>query len=139
MQQRLLIEALEDRVTPATINWTGNGANNFWTNPSNWNLARAPLAGDDLVFGALAAADKRTTADNLSGLPIFNSITISASGYIINGSVATPKLALSGSINVGSNLGNERINLDMQLVPRRHRLSKPSRSTPVPISPSPAT
>ena len=75
------------------------------------------LAGDDLVFGNLAAAANRTAVDNLSGLPVFNSITISASGYIINGSLNTPKMALSGSINVGSNLGNESITIDMQMVP----------------------
>src|SRR6185503_20529660 len=63
VQRRLWIETLEDRVTPATINWTGTGVTNVWSNPANWNLGRAPLAGDDLVFGNLAAAANRTAVD----------------------------------------------------------------------------
>ena len=103
---RLCVEALEDRVTPATISWTGAGTNTNWANPVNWNLGRAPLAGDDLIFGTLAAPANRTTTDNLNGLPVFNSITIAASGYVINGSPSAPLLALGGSINAGSNLGS---------------------------------
>ena len=41
-RRRLLFETLEDRVTPATISWTGNGLNSNWANPANWNLGRAP-------------------------------------------------------------------------------------------------
>ena len=69
MQRRLLFENLEDRVTPATISWRGNGANSNWTNPSNWNRGRAPLAGDDLVFGSLPAPANRLTVDNLVHCP----------------------------------------------------------------------
>src|SRR4051812_17005623 len=120
VQRRLWFETLEDRVTPATLNWTGAGANNLWSNAANWTNgtgAAVPTTGDDLVFGNLASATKRTTIDNLSGLPVFNSITISDSGYIINGSLAAPKLAPAGAINVGSNLGNETITIDLQLLP----------------------
>ena len=61
----LAFESLEDRVAPATISWTGGGTNDNWANAANWNLGRAPVAGDDLIFGTLAPAAERTTVDNL--------------------------------------------------------------------------
>jgi autotransporter-associated beta strand protein len=115
--RRLAIETLEDRLAPATISWTGGGTNDNWANPDNWNLDRAPVGGDDLIFGTLAPANERTTVDNLNGLPVFNSITIAASGYVINGSPGAPLLALGGSLNAGSNLGTLTITIDMRLVP----------------------
>jgi fibronectin-binding autotransporter adhesin len=116
MRRRLLIEALEDRVTPATISWTGGGLNDFWTNGANWNLNRAPVAGDDLVFGNLAPASDRITVNNITVAPTFKSITISASGYSISG-LPGIKVTLSGTVNVGSNLGTETITADLQLNP----------------------
>ena len=115
--RRLAIESLEDRLAPATISWTGGGTNDNWANPANWNLSRAPVGGDDLIFGTLAPANERTTVDNLNGLPVFNTITIAASGYVINGSPGAPLLALGGSLNAGSNLGTLSITIDMRLVP----------------------
>ena len=47
----------------------------------NWDLSRAPIAGDDLVFGAQASATAAPPTTS-STLPVFNSITIAASGYI---------------------------------------------------------
>ena len=119
---RLWFEMLEDRITPVTFNWTGNGANNLWSTLSNWSVngqtaTTTPTTGDDLVFSSLAAAANRTTVDNLGGQPVFATITISAQGYVINGSLAAPQLALAGDINVGSSLGTETISIDLQLIP----------------------
>jgi fibronectin-binding autotransporter adhesin len=117
VQRRLSVELLEDRVTPATISWTGAGANSFWSNAENWSLSRAPLATDDIVFGNLADVSARSPIYNLAGLPVFNSITISASGYTLGGTLGSPTVALSGPLNVGTNLGTQAITLNMQLLP----------------------
>ena len=34
------IEALEDRVVPATILWTGTAGDNLWGTSGNWDLGR---------------------------------------------------------------------------------------------------
>ena len=116
-QRRLQVERLEDRVTPATIIWTGAGPNSLWSTPQNWDLGRAPQAGDDIVFGSLALPSNRSPVYNLSGSPVFNSITISANGYTISALSSTPTIALSGPITVGTNLGNITISSNLNLVP----------------------
>ena len=107
----LAFETLEDRVTPATIIWTGNGTNNLWSTPNNWDLNRAPAAGDDLVFGAQAT--DRNTINDLATLPVIGSITISASGYTV--AATAPRTLLAGAVNVGSNVGTVSISSDLQL------------------------
>ena len=74
------LTTLEDRMVPAQIIWTGNGTNDFWSNPKNWNLNRAPqmddqviLASDPAVFDATSDINKRTcTIDRVNniGLPL---------------------------------------------------------------------
>jgi len=112
-QRRLAFESLEDRVVPATIIWQGDSGS-LWSTPGNWNLNRAPLAGDDLVFGSTGAGTTRNTLNDLASLPAFSSITISASGYTLAGSA--PRIVLTGGINVGSDLGTESITTDLQLL-----------------------
>ena len=38
-------------VSAATLIWTGSGGSASWSDLANWNLGRAPLDGDDVVFG----------------------------------------------------------------------------------------
>ncbi|MDW8244825.1 MAG: autotransporter-associated beta strand repeat-containing protein, partial [Thermogemmata sp.] len=116
-QRRLHVEALEDRVAPATIVWTGAGPNSLWSTPQNWNLGRAPQAGDDIVFSSLAPLANRSPVYNLTGAPAFNSITIAANGYTISSTISTPTISLSGPITVGANLGTITISSNLQLVP----------------------
>lgn len=85
-------EQLEHRVllaAAATITWTGgSAASDNWSDPANWNLNRAPINGDSLVFPA--SAHQLTNHDDISGLSV-NSITFqgtfapAAGGYRIGG------------------------------------------------------
>ncbi len=45
----LLLEQLEERVTPATVSWI-NPLGGSWSDPSNWSTAAVPAAGDDVVI-----------------------------------------------------------------------------------------
>jgi autotransporter-associated beta strand protein len=76
------LEALENRVVPATATWDGGGATSNWSNPGNWVGDVLPAAGDDLVFPAGAA---RLTNFNNFPNTSFNSLTFSGSGYVISG------------------------------------------------------
>src|SRR4051794_21161927 len=60
------LELLEDRLAPATFNWSGAGTNNLWSNPQNWagNKAPNPAGGDTLVFPSVAA--QKTAANNFN-------------------------------------------------------------------------
>src|SRR5205809_2222827 len=140
-QRRLEVEHLETRLAPATHIWNGAGLDGKWANPANWQSNFVPTGGldadlkyADLVFGAAAPAALRATHENLippvggptPGQLVFNSITISASGYTLDSPTTKPNIAdislgtssASGStgfvtVGVGS-LGNN-IALNMQL------------------------
>src|SRR5437868_14042401 len=45
------LETLEERLLLANDDWTGLGANPFWSNPANWDNG-VPNPGDDLVFSS---------------------------------------------------------------------------------------
>src|SRR5437868_4121574 len=82
------LEALEDRLAPASFTWTGNGADANWGTGANWSGGVAPTGAgtDDLVFPLVAARPANT--NNLSGAS-FNSISIQGSNYSLVGNPIT--------------------------------------------------
>ncbi|HET7437417.1 MAG TPA: Ig-like domain-containing protein [Thermoanaerobaculia bacterium] len=86
----------------ATRTWTGT-ASTQWSNAGNWG-GTAPSTGDDLVFPA-GGANQSTVNDYAAGT-LFNSITISGSGYtlggnaIILGAGGLTSSATDGTINL---------------------------------------
>src|SRR5262249_47322039 len=46
----LSLEALEDRLAPAVLTWTGNADHATWELAGNWDLGRAPQNGDDVAI-----------------------------------------------------------------------------------------
>jgi autotransporter-associated beta strand protein len=98
--------------TPAladTKTWMGDFVigGQFWTIPGNWAGGVAPVAGDDLVFPANAI--RHTTNNDYPAGTKFNSITISDSGYTLNGNAV--RIALSQAITASYATGSSRINL----------------------------
>lgn len=78
--------------TPATLTWSGGGANSFWTNAANWVGNIAPANGDSLIFPTNAA---RLVNTNTAGGPnSLASITLSGSNYVI----FSPPLTLVGGL-----------------------------------------
>lgn len=74
---------------PATITWTGGSATSAnWSDAANWDLGRAPINGDSLVFPA--SAKQLANTDDIAGLSV-NSIafqgafTASTGGYTLSG------------------------------------------------------
>src|SRR5215470_85822 len=51
-RSRLWLESLEDRVTPSTVNWTGNGDGINWSDPHNWDVGRLPGSADDVTINS---------------------------------------------------------------------------------------
>ena len=49
---RLVLERLEDRVTPDAVSWTGNGDGLNWSDPHNWSANRLPGPGDDVFINS---------------------------------------------------------------------------------------
>jgi hypothetical protein len=49
---RLLLERLEDRVTPSSVIWTGAGDGINWSDPHNWDVGRLPGSADDVTINA---------------------------------------------------------------------------------------
>ncbi|MFO0799724.1 MAG: LamG-like jellyroll fold domain-containing protein [Gemmataceae bacterium] len=85
---RLGVERLEDRVTPVTITWQ-NPAGGSWQAAANWNLGRAPAAGDDVVIPALSGA---AVVNFTSGATAVQTLTAAGALTLAGGrlSVAAP-------------------------------------------------
>src|SRR5690349_1107969 len=62
-------ETLEDRSVPATLDWTGGGANPNWSNPANWSQNQIPSATNNVLnFGGSVAATKFVANNDITGL-----------------------------------------------------------------------
>src|SRR5437868_5228570 len=82
--QRPRLEALEDRLAPATLTWTG-AVSNLWSNPSNWS-GGAPRVDtiEDLIFPAGASNLTNVNDIGAPGL-LLQTITYTGSGYTTTG------------------------------------------------------
>src|SRR5438876_9152683 len=82
---RLECEALEERVTPATLTWLG-AVDGLWSQAGNWTTTDVthpvPQNGDAIVLPAGAANPTQT--DDLGSLSL-TSITLQGFGYSISG------------------------------------------------------
>jgi len=85
--------------TPAVLTWTGDGPNSYWSTPTNWNLDRAPITGDSLVFPN--GANRLSNWNNMTGLSLAG-ITISGSNYDIT-LVGAGAMDLGAIVYTGSN------------------------------------
>jgi len=118
LTQRLVLETLEERLTPATDAWTGGpvgNANFNWSHAANWSNG-VPNPGDDLVFPGGVALTSLNNNNDLPSSTTFNSITFSGSGYTISGNTiglgsTTPTGAMIA--NVGAT--NDIVNLNLVL------------------------
>jgi hypothetical protein len=106
---RPLAEALEDRLAPAVLHWTG-AVSAVWSTAGNWAEAAVPQADDTVVFDTGVAGFTRFTSTNdiagltLGGLSVADSST--AGDFTINGNAVT----LTGGITNASN-GTSSLNL----------------------------
>jgi fibronectin-binding autotransporter adhesin len=79
------LEALEERLVPATHTWTGAGATNLWSDSGDWT-GGVPVNNDNLIFPA--SSPQLATYNNLTGLRIA-SITFQGNGYSLGGDTLT--------------------------------------------------
>src|SRR5262245_11317264 len=78
---RPTLEALEDRIAPATRVWSG-GVDGLWSTAINWVGGMPPVNGDTVVFPS--AASHKANTDDLATLTL-RSIIFSGGGYFIGG------------------------------------------------------
>jgi autotransporter-associated beta strand protein len=120
---RLSLQSLEDRVVPTNFIWTGLGTDANFSTAGNWisdnPMFLAPTgldATDNLNFDDTAGTQRTAVNDLL--VANFNSITISASGYTIQGREITlgdPATPSSGNIVVNSGATGNTIRADIRL------------------------
>lgn len=118
-------EPLEGRVlltAAATITWTGGSpTSSNWSDPANWNLGRAPVSGDSLVFPA--SAQRLANTDDVPGLNV-NSITFEGTlttntgGYLLSGddlNVGAGGIVDNGNSNGATSTIGNQIDLNVAL------------------------
>jgi hypothetical protein len=85
----------------ATRTWDGGSkANNLWKTKENWIGDVAPIAGDNLIFPAIAS--QKVNFNDYSSGTVFGSITVSGSGYHFQGNAYQ-----SSMVEVQSNINIE--------------------------------
>jgi len=100
----LLISVLAMNPASASLcTWDGGGANNLWSNATNWVGDVAPQPGDDLLFPPGASQDY--SQNDFPVNTILNSIAFSGSSYSISGNT----IALNAGI-IATNTGAVTIN-----------------------------
>src|SRR5262249_49360527 len=90
VSRRVRLEQLEDRLAPATFQWSGAGANSNWSTGANWvgGVAPSPTAFADLDFPTLPAGRITSTNNDLLNAS-FRSITFSGPNYTLAGNPIT--------------------------------------------------
>ncbi len=99
-----------NKAKAATRTWTGTTSGS-WSVASNWGGV-APETGDDLVFPA--GASNLSNTNDLTPNTLFNSITISGSGYTLSGNKIILGPGLAGITDSASSGGNT-LALDIRL------------------------
>lgn len=115
-----VVEILEDRIAPATHEWTGGGANNLWSNAANWtngSPATDASGNIDLVFHTnLTNAAQLVMQNDINNL-LVDSMTFdanagtgatggtSANGYTINGNLIFINATAAGQDPFGIDVG----------------------------------
>jgi hypothetical protein len=94
---RPVLEAFEDRTTPAQIGWI-NPAGGAWDLASNWDLGRTPQPDDDVVIRSL---DYGAVIDHASGSDTVQSIS-SQIDYAMLAITDVSTLTVAGSVNVAN-------------------------------------
>jgi hypothetical protein len=94
-QRRLWLEALEDRILPATITWN-NASGGSWSIPGNWDLNRLPAAGDDVVINLAGV-----TVTHSSGSDSVQSVTLSSTAAL---TLSGGRLSIAGNLQSTSNV-----------------------------------
>ncbi len=98
---RLLLERLEDRVTPATVSWI-NPQGGSWNDPSNWSTAALPTAGDVVVIDL----PSNVTVQLSDGAASVNSLQLSDTLVLDGGSLSVAgDLVNTGAIHLASDGG----------------------------------
>lgn len=86
----------------ATRTWTGTSSG-LWSVAANWG-GTVPVTGDDLVFPA--GASNLSNTNDLTENTIFNSITLSGSGYTLSGNKIILGQGLAGITDSAASGGN---------------------------------
>ena len=68
--------------SPAVSTWTGT-TSGLWSIGTNWQSGLPPAPGDQLVFPA--GASNKTTTNDLPGATVYDSISLSDTGYTLGG------------------------------------------------------
>jgi fibronectin-binding autotransporter adhesin len=120
--------------TGVTRIWDAGGANNFWSNPTNWAGDVVPVTGDAILFPSnLSPGDSQTTNDLLAGT-IFDQLIVSnGSGVstVLNGN----SIGLINGVLGTNSAGSFRVQLPLQLAgPQTFALSAATYTFGGPIS-----
>jgi hypothetical protein len=100
---RLIVELLEDRLVPATVNWVG-GVDFTWENAANWSTHALPGPADDVSINTPGITVTHTSSDPVSihSLSSVADLALSNGNFAIASASTTAALDLSGGVLTGA-------------------------------------
>jgi fibronectin-binding autotransporter adhesin len=101
---RLLLEKLEDRLAPATVNWSGGstGLGTDWNDNTNWVGNARPTAADDAVIGSAFSAVTITASSDAAARSVTSSAALQIKGGTFALGTATSVINASLTVLGGS-------------------------------------
>jgi hypothetical protein len=102
----LTVERFEDRLTPATYQWTGAGGNALWSNPANWSPSSAfPSTGDIAQFYSGTVNVMVNGSFGASEIDVASGVTVNMSGTGPGVGFPSASLVDNGTVNIISGTG----------------------------------
>lgn len=99
--RELNVEALENRLAPATFRWDGGGSDNLWMTNLNWEGDVAPTPADDTIieFPAGAGVGNKANINNFPADSVFGEIRFTGDGFSITGNeVLTSQITATNGV-----------------------------------------
>src|SRR5262249_45167720 len=108
-RQPLWLERLEDRFTPASVQWTGAAGTTSWTDKNNWSTGAIPGASDDVTIGIPVSGPISIT----TGTQSVHSLTDTTASLSITG--GSLELAAASTVSQGFSVANGTLTVDTSL------------------------
>ena len=101
--RRLILEQLEQRIQPSTVNWV-NPSGGDWDTPSNWSTGQLPGPGDDVVINqtGITITHATSASDSVNSLTSQATLVLSAGSLSIAASSTMSAFNQSGGTLTGA-------------------------------------
>lgn len=112
--RRLLLEKLEDRRVPCTIEWVGDGDGISWNDSGNWDTGILPGPSDEVCIASFEPTVIQASSDvSIRSIESFTALTFSSSLSLTAGSTVNLP-GLGGGLTWTLSYANNAVTLHVE-------------------------